>query len=340
MNIDREKLKTFSNILSLNNKDVNLNDAYQVLTCYRDKSLIDVYELLLSLIDNSQFSESYHQVLRGFNNQDPETIHSALFALINSTSINTDINDIDNIIHTLKKQDSYNFWVNLFATLYKDLDLELLTNVIQTIKHNEHLETDILDSFSANQISAKTALLEAVNNLNILDKNSIVVVFGSWYSSILTPLLANKVKHIVNFDLDQLPLRIAKNNFFKDYDNVSYICDDVFKTYRDVYLDTNLIINTSCEHMPPMKEWPWFQKGALETDSPRKHKFGSPKLSSNCYFAFQSNNMFGIEGHINCVNNIEEFKDQLPERAEVLYEEEVEDTRGTRYMLVGKFNSI
>lgn len=89
--------------------------------------------------------------------------------------------------------------------------------------------------------------------------------------------------------------------------------------------------------MPPMKEWPWFQKGALSTDSQYKHKFGSPKLSDNCYFAFQSNNMFDIEGHINCVNSLEEFKDQLPERAKVLHEEKIVDTRGTRYMLVGKF---
>ncbi len=46
--------------------------------------------------------------------------------------------------------------------------------------------------------------------------------------------------------------------------------------------------------------------------------------------------MFEIEGHINCVNRLEEFKEQLPARAEVLFEEEVEDTRGTRYMLVRK----
>jgi hypothetical protein len=89
-----------------------------------------------------------------------------------------------------------------------------------------------------------------------------------------------------------------------------------------------------------MKEWKWFQKGALATDSQYKHKFESPKLSDNCYFAFQSNNMFGIEGHVNCVNSLQEFKDQMPERAEILFEEEVEDTRGTRYMLVGKLTSL
>jgi hypothetical protein len=50
--------------------------------------------------------------------------------------------------------------------------------------------------------------------------------------------------------------------------------------------------------------------------------------------------MFDIEGHVNCVNSLQEFKDQMPERAEILFEEEVKDTRGTRYMLVGKLKSL
>lgn len=340
MKIDREELKTFNNILSLNNEFIEIGHAYQVLTHCRDRTSIEIYELLLSLADKSQFSKSYNQVLRGINNRDPETIHSALYALVNSTDINESTIHIPEVIRAIKKDDPYSFWLNLFNALYANLDLELLKKVLRTIKQNEDLEKDILDSFSTNQLSSKKALLKAVDNLNILDESSTVVIFGSWYSSILTPLLANKVKQIVNFDIDEQPLRIAKNNFFYDYNNVSYVCDDIFKTYRDVYLDTNLIINTSCEHMQPMKEWPWFQKGALETDSPRKHKFGSPKLGSNCYFAFQSNNMFDIEGHINCVNSLKEFEEQLPERAEVLYREEVEDTRGTRYMLVGKLNLL
>ena len=220
------------------------------------------------------------------------------------------------------------------------IDETLLRNVLKAIKEKPELTRDIIDSYGDNQFKSKYALLNAVDNLNFLDKDSTVVIWGSWYGSILIPALTNKVKKIVSIDLDEAPLQIAKNRLFENYKNIEYVCDDVFKTYRDAYLNTNLIINTSCEHMLPMKEWKWFQKGALATDSQYKHKFGSPKLSSNCYFAFQSNNMFGIEGHVNCVNSLQEFKDQMPERAEILFEEEVEDTRGTRYMLVGKLTSI
>ena len=225
---------------------------------------------------------------------------------------------------------------NILNVSNQSVDYTTIDNVMQTMHVHADRKDDILDSFSPNQCRSKSALLNEVDKLDILDANSTVVIWGGWYGSILIPHLTNKVKKIINIDLDDEATKISKK-FFSNFENVDYVCDDIFKTYRDIYLDTNLIINTSCEHMPPMKEWPWFQKGALSTDSQYKHKFGSPKLSDNCYFAFQSNNMFDIEGHINCVNSLEEFKDQLPERAKVLHEEKIVDTRGTRYMLVGKF---
>jgi len=220
-----------------------------------------------------------------------------------------------------------------------DVDTKLLYDVMSVIKEDPSLEHNLLDSFSSNQVTSKYALLNAVDNLNFLDKDSTVVIWGSWYGSILIPALTNKVKKIVSIDLDEAPLQIAKNRLFENYKNIEYVCDDVFKTYRDAYLNTNLIINTSCEHMLPMKEWKWFGAGALSNDQDTSI-FRTPKLPDECYFAFQSNNMFGIEGHVNCVNSLQEFKDQMPKRAEILFEEEVEDTRGTRYMLVGKLTSI
>ena len=253
---------------------------------------------------------------------------------------------------------------NVLSLTNEDVDITELYNLVTAINRNDELyflttmfkllqpETDasLLDSFSHNQIAAKTALLNAVDDLKILDKDSTVVMWAGWYGSILIPKLANKVKKIVNIDLDNQTTKVSKK-LFNNYENIDYVCDDIFETYRDAYLNTNLIINTSCEHMLPMKEWEWFKYSSMETDTvypkgyaddnlDRRKIFKSPKLSDNCYFAFQSNNMFGIEGHVNCVNSLQEFKDQMPERAEILFEEEVADTRGTRYMLVGKLTSL
>ena len=244
--------------------------------------------------------------------------------VLSLTNEDVDITELYNLVTAINRNDELYFLTTMFKLLQPETDASLLKTV--------------LDSFSHNQIAAKTALLNAVDDLKILDKDSTVVMWAGWYGSILIPKLANKVKKIVNIDLDNQTTKVSKK-LFNNYENVDYICDDIFKTYRDAYLNTNLIINTSCEHMPPMKDWKWFGAGALSNDQDTSI-FRTPKLPDNCYVAFQSNNMFDIEGHVNCVNSLQEFKDQMPERAEILFEEEVEDTRGTRYMLVGKLTSL
>ena len=104
---------------------------------------------------------------------------------------------------------------------------------------------------------------------------------------------------------------------FNHYKNVDFITSDVFhKDRKGRIQNADLIINTSCEHMPPMKE--------LELDS-------------SAYFAYQSNNMLSIEGHINCTYDLNDFKRQLPDNAKVLIEDEIKDDRGTRFLLIGKY---
>jgi len=199
------------------------------------------------------------------------------------------------------------------------VSLDLFKNVLNLIKDKPESSQDVIDSFSDNQFKSKTKVLDYIGKLNVVTKKSEVVIFGSWYGSILIPGLCDKVSRISCIDLDEQVLKIAKNRLFSHYNNVDYIASDVFdKKRHGRIMNADLIINPSCEHMPSMKTL-----DALKT--------------SKAYFAFTSNNMYNIEGHINCVNSLEEFKDQMPEHAKVLFEDEIKDTRGIRYMLVGKF---
>ena len=200
------------------------------------------------------------------------------------------------------------------------MDLNLFKNIIKEARNN----TDLLDSFSPNQFKSKENLINHINDLNILNKDSEIVIFGSWYGSILIPAFYDKVKKITAIDLDPNVISIAKNRIFKDY-NIDFITGDVFE-FRDQYKNADLFINTSCEHMKSMKEW-----GPAPT-----YKNPWWKRVSPAFFAFQSNAMFDIPTHINCVNTIQEFKNQLPENAEVLIEDEISDERGTRFTLIGK----
>ena len=185
-------------------------------------------------------------------------------------------------------------------------------------------QKDVLDSFSPNQFLSKMNLINHIKSLNILNKDSEIVIFGSWYGSILIPAFYNEVKKITCIDIDSDVIHRAKYELFKDFD-VDFITGDVFE-FRDQYKNTDLFINTSCEHMKPMREWgpaPTYKNPWWDRVSP-------------AYFAFQSNAMFDIPTHINCVKNIEEFKKQLPENAKILIEDEIEDYRGTRFTLIGK----
>lgn len=202
------------------------------------------------------------------------------------------------------------------------MDLNLLQNIMEEVRENK----DLLDSFSPNQFKSKLALVNHIKSLNILNKDSEIVIFGSWYGSILIPAFYNNVKKITAIDLDPKVISKAKYKIFKDY-NIDFITGDIFETFRDSYKTANLFINTSCEHMKPMKEW---------GPAPQYKNPWSKRISGS-YFAFTSNNMYDIEGHINCVSSIEEFKYQLPDNAKVIIEDKIRDERGTRFILVGKY---
>ena len=193
------------------------------------------------------------------------------------------------------------------------MDLKLLQNIMEEVRENK----DLLDSFSPNQFKSKLSLINHIRNLNILNKNSEIIIFGCWYGSILIPAFYNDVKRITAVDIDPKVISKAKYKIFKDYD-VDFITADVFDWAPNSsrIKETDLIINASCENMKSMKKL---------------------NLSTNAYFAFQTNNMYEIHDSVNCVSSIEEFKWQMPDNVKILKEDTLRDDRGTRFTLIGKY---
>lgn len=193
-----------------------------------------------------------------------------------------------------------------------DVDLQLFKNIMAEGRNN----TDLLDSYSPNQFKSKERLIKLLKDQLILNTNFEIVILGCWYGSILIPALKHS-KRITAIDINPTTISIAKNRLFSHYENVDWITSDVFDENRYGRIkNANLIINTSCENMVPMKDL----KALSESKS---------------YFAFQTNDMV-LWDHINCVKNMEEFKSQLPDNAKILIEDEIKDERGTRFTLIGK----
>ena len=201
------------------------------------------------------------------------------------------------------------------------IELNTLKKMMKEVRENK----DFLDSVSPNQFKSKQVLIKHVEDLQLVDQNSHIVIFGGWYGSILIPAF-KYVDKITLIDKDPKVISIAKHRIFNEYKNIEFIADDVFSNFRDQFKQANLFINTSCEHMKPMKQW----GPAPEYKNPWWNRV------KPAYFAFQSNNMYDIPTHINCVSSIEEFKYQLPEKAEVMVEDRIRDERGTRFLLIGK----
>lgn len=83
----------------------------------------------------------------------------------------------------------------------------------------------------------------------------------------------------------------------------------------NLFIDPDVIINTSCEHIEGFSSW---YRNLLPTQ----------------LLALQSNDFFSGDGHVNCCASLEEFAAQTPMR-EVLFEGELQLPEYTRFMRIG-----
>ena len=323
--INRENLKYYENILSIENKDVSLSEVYNIVTLINENKHLSFIDNVLSNIskDTSEIQNILDPLLFAVKENDYKNIVDIVLSNLNADINN--IEDVKNILVSLlfavKEHDEYSFYTTLMNSI-SNYELNLLENVLKICKHYPLRQKDIFDSFSTNQLQSKNQLLDRISDFLNISNDLEIVIFGSWYGSILIPRLARNAKRISCLDLDESVLKVSKNHMFCHLTNIDYVQTDVFKKSLSRYKDTDLIINTSCEHMPPMKEWPFWNE-----------------VKNNTFFALQSNNMYGIEGHTNCVDSIKEFKEQMPSNFKILAENQLEEERGTRFTIVGKISN-
>jgi hypothetical protein len=125
------------------------------------------------------------------------------------------------------------------------------------------------------------------------------------------PELENYKVKSVNADISNLTLH--KNGYEWTVENLK---DNT--GYSEKFLP-DLIINTSAEHMSE----DWF------------HQIRFKQMESDPIIAVQSNNLFDIPEHINCVHSVDHMKKKFPMR-EILYEGELQLKGYKRVMLIGK----
>ena len=174
-------------------------------------------------------------------------------------------------------------------------------------------------ALNRNQITCKKWLVETLFEATGGNLGR-VGVLGGWFGVLGAMLL-----HDPRFNIDQLcsvdmdpaceEVALCLNKTHVDSGRFKFLNANMYDMdFKDLGCD--LIVNTSCEHLDSIGKW--FER-----------------MPSGTLLTLQSNNYFGIDGHVNCVENLDQFKQQVP-LSEVMFEGELALKKYTRFMLIGR----
>jgi hypothetical protein len=207
---------------------------------------------------------------------------------------------------------------------------------------NPNADVNIIsDAFSRGQIQSKVWLTKEL--ANIKTNYNDIMVMASWYGqvrSILDVMLTYNRMRLL--DIDPVSCAISDNVFnYLELENykVKSCCANIneLTCYKNGYelnlhnysdpeskvivekFEPDLIINTSAEHMDDA----WFNQIRFK------------EFENNPIVAIQSNNLFDIPEHINCVHGIDHMKKKFPMK-EILFEGELKLKGYKRVMLIGR----
>ena len=183
----------------------------------------------------------------------------------------------------------------------------------------------VLDSMNQSQLESKLWIIQELIKLEIKPKR--VAILAGWYSQYIIPLLIEHgVEFIYNFEIDRDAKDISYkfNKRYKDQEKYQcHITDIMFKEIwrkEENYGAFDVLINTSCEHMFPMRRFRELNEGFF----------------NDAVYVLQSTNEDKYEDHINCVSGPEELAEQA-ELINVVYSgTKVLDNGMNRFMVIGR----
>jgi len=199
--------------------------------------------------------------------------------------------------------------------------------------------TAIYDLMSRSQMRSKIWLIDQLSQLGLQYQN--VAVLAGWFGQIKTiydKKLTYRKMRIVELDSTACENSDYIFNLAELQDHkVKAVCANInqltlhkngyewlvenFKestSYTEKFLP-DLIINTSAEHMTEE----WF------------HQLRFKQLDSDPVVAIQSNNLFDIPEHVNCVHSVDHMQKKFPMR-QVLFAGELQLKGYKRVMLIGR----
>jgi hypothetical protein len=242
-------------------------------------------------------------------------------------------------VYTAEDFKSALFAAYIKILFFKSKDKDTMFRAINDyIKKDNGLDS-IQDAMSRSQMRSKIWLVEELVKIQPAFNN--IVLLAGWFGQ-LRFILEKSIKFnkLRNVELDQSACEVS-DYVFNLYGLDNYKIKSVNANVNSLTMHKNgyewevenfkegtkysekflpdLIINTSAEHMT--EEW--------------YNQIRFKQMESNPIVAIQSNNLFDIPDHINCVHSVDHMKKKFPMK-EILFEGELQLKGYKRVMLIGR----
>jgi len=234
-----------------------------------------------------------------------------------------------NVLWRASNDEKYdiNTFLRVCEPIFKDHANPGVWNILRQAAETGYDMHHFLDSMSPNQLESKLWLVNSIAAVIEKDEDLRIHLFGGWFGHPIINLLKSEfgIKFIENIDIDENALHVCRQQ--------SQNCEfEIITTHGNVTQsgprdwDVDLVINTSSEHMPNLPEIIKNKKYRRVADKTKQRP---------CLFAIQSNNMFNVPDHINCVNSEDELERKC-EFDQLLYKGSLKMPNGyRRFMVIG-----
>jgi len=307
-----ESIKTYFQFLTTDIKDKNKNLADLLHGFYKTSSNIQSLQLILQYLNMILRDEGFEieaDLAKGFL----RGLDEGNFIDIVSTS----------------------YMLMLDKQFPKD---KIFRGLASYIKNNEEKDA-IHDALSRSQMKSKIWLVEELAKIDTNYSN--VAIMAGWFGQ-LKAIYEKKCTYAKMRIIEVDKSACETSDYIFNLSNLeNYKVKSVFADINNLTLHKNgyewlvenfkestshtekflpnLVINTSAEHMTEE----WF------------HQLRFKQLESDPIVAIQSNNLFDIAEHINCVHSVDHMQKKYPMR-EVLFAGELQLKGYKRVMLIGK----
>lgn len=175
--------------------------------------------------------------------------------------------------------------------------------VVDVERYYPHQMKRTLDASIPSQLESKLWVVDELKKIeDRFDLQPTIALIGGWFANYLTPLLIDNLNasKVINHEIDNDAKDISYkyNKRYKDTGQYQCLIKDAMMKELDEIFD--IVINTSCEHMFPMKRFVEMNKQTLPFNGEQ----------NNPLYVLQSTNDDQYDDHINCVSSPEELAEQ------------------------------